>query len=281
VGGAGRGGSSGAACHNDGGRLSVVTAGPPPCAGVVPAPTANAGDAAAPPLPLGASTAPARLGGFRHSRPLGLCGSSKPGGNVGRAGIGGWAVVGFGVAGVDGAGSAPVAASAADGLARGAAGGSSTRSAAGRVVGAADGSPSGLWGVVAGDVSFSVEWDVAPRDPVGDGGTAGGAPGMLRPACVGDADDGRRGRNVGEGAGTAGPPARLCEPSKRRARPPRLPGGPYGGTGLPRPECVAGDSRPGATRRFQRVARGTVPPCRLHCASGDLICRKRNISIGS
>jgi len=104
---------------------------------------------------------------------------------------------------------------------------------------------------------------VVLRDPVGDGGNAGEAPGVRRPAGVGDADDGRRGLNGGTGTGTAGPPARGCEPAKGRARPPRLPGGPHGGPGLPRPEGAAGDSRPGATRRLQRVARETVTPPRL------------------
>ena len=86
------------------------------------------------------------------------------------------------------------------------------------------------------------ECSVVLRDPVGDGGTAGVAPGVRRPAGVGDADDGRRGRNGGAGTGTAGPPARVCEPAKGRARPPRLPRGTHWRPGLPRLEGAAGDS---------------------------------------
>jgi len=38
---------------------------------------------------------------------------------------------------------------------------------------------------------------------------------------------------------------------------------PTAGSKWPRPEGEAGDNRPGATRRLQRVARGTVTPPRL------------------
>jgi len=72
---------------------------------------------------------------------------------------------------------------------------------------------------------------VVLRDPVADGGAAGGAPGARRPAGVGDADDGWRGRNGGKGTGTAGPPARGCEPPKKRTRPPHPPGGRHVGPG--------------------------------------------------
>ena len=49
---------------------------------------------------------------------------------------------------------------------------------------------------------------VVLRDPVGDGGAAGGATGVRRPVGVRGADDGRRGRNWEAGTGTAGPPVR-------------------------------------------------------------------------
>jgi len=216
AGGDGRGGRTGAACPNNGGRSSDATAGPLPRAGVVPAPTADAGDAAAPP-PLVAAAAPAGRGGFRHSRLLGSYGSRKPGGDVGRAGMGGRALVGPGVAGVEGAGTAPVAASAADGIARGAAGGTKTRSADGRVGGAADRAPPGLSEGVAGDGSVSAKRDVVRWHPVGDGGAACGAPGVRRPAGVGDADDDGRGRSGGAGTETADPPARAGASPRRGA----------------------------------------------------------------
>ena len=63
-------------------------------------------------------------------------------------------------------------------------------------------------------------------------GAAGGAPGARRPAGVGDGDGGRRGRDGGAGAGTAGPLASGCEQPKGRARPPRPSGGPHGGLGF-------------------------------------------------
>jgi len=155
------------------------------------------------------------------------------------------------------------AASAAEGLSRGAAGGTTMRSAAGRVWGAADGSLPVLSGGVGGDDSFSAKGDVVLCDLVGDEGTAGGALGARRPAGVGDADDGSRGRNVGAGTGTAGLPARGCEPPKARARPPCLHGGPHGRPGWPQPEGTACDSRPGSTRHVRRDERGTVTPPRL------------------
>jgi len=68
-------------------------------------------------------------------------------------------------------------------------------------------------------------------DPIRDGGAAGGAPEAQRPAGIGDADDGRRGRDCGVGEGSAGPPARGCEPPKGRTRAPRPSGGPYEGPG--------------------------------------------------
>ena len=202
--GAGRDGRTGVTCPNNGSRSAYATAGTPPCAGVVPEPTAEAGDAAAPPPALVAAAAPT----IRHSRQLGSYGSRRPGGNVGRAGMGGRALVGPGVACVEVAGNVSVAASAADGLSRGAAGAASTRSAADRVGGAADEALLGLSGRVARDGSISAEWDVVLRDPFGDRGATGGAPGVRRPAGVGDFDDGRHGRNGGAGTGTAGPPVR-------------------------------------------------------------------------
>jgi len=177
--------------------------------------------------------------------------------------MGARAPVGPGVAGVERAGTAPVAVAAADGRSGDAAGGAPTRSAAGRVEGAAHGAPTGLSGGVAGDGSISAEGDVVLRVPVVDGGADGGEPGVRRPAGGGDADDGRRGRNCGAGTGTAGPPARGCTPPKKRARPPRVPGGPHLGPEVPRPNVAAGDSQPRATRRLQRVARGAVTPPRL------------------
>ena len=52
---------------------------------------------------------------------------------------------------------------------------------------------------------------------------------------------------------------RTCEPAKGRAWPRR----PAAGSEWPRPERAAGDNRPGATRRLQRVARVTIVPARL------------------
>jgi len=89
------------------------------------------------------------------------------------------------------------------------------------------------------------------------------APGARRPAGVGDAGCGGPGRDGGAGAGMTGPPANRREPPKGRARPPRPALRAPRGAVLPRPEHAAGDSRPGATRRLQRVARGTVTPRRL------------------
>jgi len=60
-----------------------------------------------------------------------------------------------------------------------------------------------------------------------------------------------------------GPLAHRCETPKGRARPPRPALRAPRGAGFPEPEGAAGDSRPGATRRLQRVARGAVTPFRL------------------
>jgi len=184
-----------------------------------------AGGAAGPTPPLVAAAAPAWRGGFRHSRPLGSYGSRKPRGNVGRAGTGGRALVGPGVAGVAGAGIAPDAASAADGLARGATGGTSARSGSGRIGDAADGAPPGLSGGVARNGSISAEGNVVRRGPTDGGGAAGGAPEVRRTRRgVGVADE------VGLGRRGDGGPAyeRKCEPVKGRARTRRPPRGPSG-----------------------------------------------------
>jgi len=138
--------------------------------------------------------------------------------------MGGRALVGPGVAGVAGAGTAPVAASAADGIAKGAEGGASTRLSSGRVGGTADGTPPGLSGGLAGDGFISAEGDVVLSDPVKDGGAAGGAPGVRRTAAVGGADDDGHGQN-GDGEPAC---ARRCEPAKERARRSRPPWGPGG-----------------------------------------------------
>jgi len=220
---AGRNGRTGAACPNNGGRYTDATAGTPPCAGVVPEPPAAAGDAADPTKPLVAAATPAWRGGFRHSRPLGYYGSRKPGGNVGRAGTGGRALVGPGVAGVAGKGIAPDAASAADRLSRGTTGRTSARSVSGRVGDASDGATPGLSGGVAGDGSISAEGHRVLREPVVGGGAAGGAPEVRRTRRgVGGADE------VGLGRNWDGGPAyeRRGEPAKGRAWPRRPPRGP-------------------------------------------------------
>jgi len=49
------------------------------------------------------------------------------------------------------------------------------------------------------------------------------------------------------------PPQGRTRPLRRDTRAPR-------GAGLPLPEGAAGDSRQGATRRVQRVTRGTLTP---------------------
>jgi len=60
-----------------------------------------------------------------------------------------------------------------------------------------------------------------------------------------------------------GPLAHRCEPPKGRAPPARPAVRAPQGAGLPRKEGAVGDSRPGATRRLERVARGTVTAPRL------------------
>jgi len=220
---------------------------------VVPGPPEAAGGAADPAPPLVAAAAPAWRGGLRHSRPLASYGSRKPGGNVGRAGTGGRALVGPGVTGAAGASISPDAVSAADGLARGTTGGISARTAPGRTGDAADGAPPGLSGGVVGDGFISAEGDVVLREPASGGGAAGGAPEVRRTQRgVGGADQ------VGLGRIRDGGPAyeRRREPAKGRGWPRR----PAAGSEWPRPEGAAGDNRPGATRRLQRVARGTVTP---------------------
>ena len=126
----------------------------------------------------------------------------------------------------------------------------------GRIRDEADGAPPGLSGGVAGDGSISDEGDVILREPTVGGGAAGGAP-EVRPTRrgVGVSDE------VGLGPNGDGGPAheRKREPAKGRAWPRR----PAAGSEWPRPESAAGDNRPGATRRLQRVARGTVTPPRL------------------
>ena len=223
---------------------------------MVPAPTAEDWDGAAPPPPLVAAAAPTGWGGFRHSRPLGSYGSLRPGGSVGRAGMGGRVLVGPGVPGVESAGIAPVAAATAEGLAGD----------------AADAAPTGLRGGVAGDGSISAEEDVVLRDPVADRGAAGGAPGARRPAGVGDAEDGRCGRNGGKGAGTAGPPARKCEPPKERARPPRPPGGRHVGPGCrgQRAEQATADRAPRGGCSAMRAERSLPLVCNDRFAGLDM-----------
>ena len=97
---------------------------------------------------------------------------------------------------------------------------------------------------------------VVLREPAVGGGAAGGAPEVRRTRWgVGGADEVGLGR-IGDGG-----PAyeRKCERAKGRAWPRR----PAAGSEWPRPERAAGDNRPGATRRLQCVARGTVTPSRL------------------
>jgi len=223
---------------------------------VVPELPAAAGDGANPTPPLFAAAAPAWRGGFRHSRLLGSYGSRKPGGNVGRAGTGGRALVSPDVAGAAGKSIAPDAASAADGLARGTTGVTSARSVSDRIKDAADGAAPGLSGGVSGDGSISAEGDVVLREPAVGGGAASGAP-EVRPTRrgVGVADEFGLGLN-GHGRSAY---ERKCERAKGRAWPRR----PAAGSEWPRPERAAGDNRPGATRRLQCVARGTVTPSRL------------------
>jgi len=240
-------------------------------------PTADAGDAAAPPPPLPVSGAPAGRGGFRHSRPLGSYGSRKPGGNVGRAGVGGRALVGPGVAGVAGAGTTPVAASVADGLARGAAGETSMLSASGRVGGPADRAPPGISGGTAGNGSVSAERDVVLWDPVDDGGSAVGALGVRRAAGVGGADDDGHGRNGGAGTGTAGPPVSVGA-SRRRGAPGR-----HARRGV-RVAAAGGRGRRQPTGRHAvvaaRCARNGHSPSSVVIASGDFMCKEGIICIG-
>ena len=223
------GGSAGAACPSSGCRASDTTAGPPPGSGAGPAPPADAGSVAAPPTPLAAAAAPAGWDEIRHSRPLGSYRNRRPGGHDGQADMCGRALVCPGVAGVEGTGTAPFAAPSADGLAGDAAAGASTRSAAGSAGGEADGAPTGLSGGLAEDGFISAEGDVVLRRPRPGRGRRGGAPGARLPTGIVDADDGRRGRDGGVGAGTAIPLPRGCEPPKGRARPPRTSGGPRGG----------------------------------------------------
>jgi len=80
------------------------------------------------------------------------------------------------------------------------------------------------------------------------------------------AADGAATRGSGRGGGPAdrlGPPGERTRPAAPGARAPRE-------AGLVRPrgrwrarEGAAGDGRPGATRRVQRVSRGMVSPARL------------------
>ena len=112
-------GEHGDACPSNTGRSSDKTAGPPRGAGAGPAPPADAEGVAAPPPPLVGAAAPTGRGSVRQSRPLGSHGIRRPGGNGGRAEMGGRALVGPGVADVDGAGTASGAATTADGLAQG------------------------------------------------------------------------------------------------------------------------------------------------------------------
>jgi len=94
------------------------------------------------------------------------------------------------------------------------------------------------------------------REPAVGGGAAGGAPEVRRTRRgVGVADEVGLGRN-----GDGGPSyERRLESAKGRAWPRQ----PAAGSEWPRPEGAAGDNRPGATRRLQRVARGTVTSPRL------------------
>jgi len=105
-------------------------------------------------------------------------------------------------------------------------------------------------------MSFSDSINAVLREPAVGGGAAGGAPEVRRTRRrVGVAEEVGLGRN-----GDVGPAyERKCEPAKGRAWPRR----PAAGSEWPRPESAAGDNRPGATRRLQRVARGTVSRLRL------------------
>jgi len=270
---AGRGGRAEAACPNNGGRSADATAGGPPCAEVASKPPAAAGGAAAPAPPLGAAAAPAWRGGFRHSRPSGSYGCCKPGGKVGRAGTGGRALVGPGVAGAGGDCIAPDAASAADGLARGTTGGTSARTAPGRIEDAADGAPPGLSGGVAGDGSISAEEDVVLWEPGNGGGAAGGAPEVRRKrrGVVG-ADHVGLGRN-----GDSGPAyERMREPAKRRAWPRRRRG--------VRVAAAGERGRRQPTGRHAAVAARCARNGHSHSSamivSGDFVCMEGIICIG-
>ena len=136
------------------------------------------------------------------------------------------------------------------------------------------GSPRGVGGVFwtcdEREVLCSVQYYGAPYAPgghrgdVGDDGGRGTRRGVATPAAV--VADGAATRGPGRGGG----PADRLGPSGERTRPAAPGTQAQREAGLARPrgrwrarEGAAGDGRPGATRRVQRVARGTVSPPRL------------------
>jgi len=275
AGGAGRGGSAGADCPNNGGRSFGTTAGPPLQERAGPGPAAGARQAAVSASALAAAAAPAERGGFRHFRPFGSYGSRMPGVTDGRTGAVGRRPGGPEVVGATAANADPGAAAAVDG----------------HDGGAGDEVPTGPAGGVAGDGSISAEGDVVPQGPLCAKRPPRGRWRRRRtryPTLGGDASGGggRRGGDAGTGARRR---PRLPARATREAYPTRRArhAGPAGRR-IGAPERALARPRGRGRRRptgrhaagAARCARDGFFPSSVMIASGDLTFMEGIICIG-